>query len=143
MNELFEYVAGMVGTDSLEYVMVKKYIQNEEDVRNFDKISLHLQDEPIINQIIFYVEWKLLMDKWSENWLEMYQEAFKSKEGLIDLIKLNAVENPDILVYLDFVDEYFTDEMTQDFLKNHFSGDFDRIEQELLDYYHEGYSVAC
>ncbi|MBU5444194.1 hypothetical protein [Paenibacillus sp. MSJ-34] len=145
MKEFFGRIEKEVGHESLELALLKQYVKTEEDISHFNKIAIPLCDlpdygrQPLINAIVYYIEDKVLQDQTLDGWQQLYNAAFESKQGLLDLIREDGIDSYDTY---QFVDKCFTDQMVQHFGQA-FSGDLDSLDYELVQYYNKLYPDAC
>ncbi|WP_110932370.1 hypothetical protein [Paenibacillus bouchesdurhonensis] len=134
MKKFFESQMEEVGTDSLEYTLLKQYAKTPEDVSRFCKIANRITSadrQPLMSAILYYIEDKVL-DTLTTNQLDIiFSLAFESKQGLLELIRLDGINSFDTY---QFVDECYTDEITKQFGQV-FSGDFDLLDYELFEFF--------
>lgn len=68
MDNYFEEVANEIGKDSLEYMLLKKYVTNKEQLKHFNKIAIVITDhpyKPLMDSIIYFIESLLLKNSLS------------------------------------------------------------------------------
>jgi hypothetical protein len=126
-----------VGKDSLEYDLIKGYVKTSDDVKHFNKVAKTITDyygQPLINSILYFIEDQLLKELTPDQWLAISEAASESKQGLLDLIRLNGIDDYDCY---QFVQDYFNDEMIKDFVDNVFSGNVEDIRYQLVQYYND------
>jgi hypothetical protein len=117
--------------------LIQAYVKTQNDEKHLNKIINRLtveEGQPMINSILHYIEDKLLGSQTLDHLEAVYNSAFHSKNGLLDLLREEGIDGYDTY---QFVADCFDDEMVRDFMQNYFDGDLNTLDFQLVDYYDE------